>query len=98
MLLCPSCKIHFVQYESCEGSQATLIDPGLNVFVSDALQVDHCRGDVPVPHPLLERADIDSVLEIPCRIGVPEFVQKPSRTVGAFGTTVDPHRSVFELM
>lgn len=57
-----------------ESRETALVQPDLNVAVPDALQVDHGRGDVAVPHPLLKRADVDAILQVPCRVGMAEFV------------------------
>ena len=45
-----------------KGCKAAAIDSGLNVAVADPLEVDHRRRDIPMAHPLLKRADVDSVL------------------------------------
>ena len=54
--------------------EATFVDPGLNVAIPESLEVNHGGGDITVAHPLLERADVDSILEMPCGIGVTEFM------------------------
>ena len=63
--------------------EASLIDPGLNVAVSDAFEIHHRRCNVPVTHPLLQCADVDSVLEVSRGICVAEFVEEPTTTVRA---------------
>jgi hypothetical protein len=50
--------------------EAPFIDPSLNVAVAKTLEIDHRRSDIPVPHPLLQRSDIDSVLQVPGCVGV----------------------------
>jgi hypothetical protein len=54
--------------ESCE---TALVDPYLNIAIPDALQIDHRRCDIAMPHPLLERTDVDSVLQVAGGVGVP---------------------------
>src|SRR5271166_4445533 len=78
--------------------EAALIDPGLNIFVSHTLQVNHCRCDVPVSHPLLQRANVDSVLQVTGRVGVAELMQKPAGTVGAFIAAIDSDCAVVQLV
>src|SRR5271157_1163730 len=78
--------------------EAALIDPGLNIFVPYTLQVNHCRCDVPVSHPLLQRANVDSVLEVPGSVGVSKLMQKPAGAVGAFGAAIDSDGAVVELV
>jgi len=53
---------------------ATRVDSGLNVTIPQPLEVNHGGGDITVAHPLLERANVDSILEMPCGIGVTEFM------------------------
>src|ERR1035438_482096 len=78
--------------------EAALIDPGLNVFVPYALQVNHCRCDVPVSHPLLQGADVDSVLQVPGSVRVAKLVQKPAGAVGAFIATIDSDCAIVQLV
>ena len=91
-------RVTLARHDSCKRRQTPLVNPRLNVAVSDAFQVDHRRRDVPMPHPLLECADIDAVLEIPGREGVPEFMEKPAGAVGPFGTAVDPDGSILQFV
>jgi hypothetical protein len=42
-----------------------------------------------VAHPLLERGDVDAVLQVPGRVGMAEFVKKPAAAKRAFGATID---------
>lgn len=49
-------------------------------------------------HPLLQCSNVDSVLKMPCRVGVAEFVQKPACAIGTVGTAIDFDRSVVELV
>ena len=53
--------------ERCE---AALVDPCLDVPVSNALQIDHRGRDVAVSHPLLQCADVDPILKVSRRVGV----------------------------
>ena len=76
-----------MQLRECR--QASLVDPGLNVAIADALEINHGRGDVAVSHPLLKRADVDAVLQVPRGVGVAEFVQEPPAAEGSFGAAVD---------
>src|SRR5271166_4522461 len=78
--------------------EAALIDPGLNVFVPYTLQVNHCRCDVPVSHPLLQRTNIDAVLQVPGRVGVAKLMQKPARAIGTFGAAIDSSCAVVQLV
>jgi hypothetical protein len=66
-----------------------LVQPHLDVTVSDALEIDHGRCDITVAHPLLERGDVDAVLQVPGRVGMAEFVKKPAAAKRAFGATID---------
>lgn len=81
-----------------KGGQTPLVDPCLNVTVTNAFEVDHRRCDVAMPHPLLQRADVDPVLKVPCRVGMTELVQKPAGAVGASGAAVDLDSGVVEFM
>ena len=54
--------------------EATFVDPGLNVTIPQSLEVNHGGGDITVAHPLLERANVDSILEMPCGISMTEFM------------------------
>lgn len=74
---------------SGKGGEAALVQPDLDVAVANALQVNHRRGDVPVAHPLLEGADVDAVLQVPCGVGVPELVKEPTAAIRAGGAVVD---------
>src|SRR5260370_5400808 len=78
--------------------EATFVDPGLNVAMPQSLEVNHGGGDITVAHPLLERANVDSILEMPCGIGVTEFMQKPARAVGPVGATIDFNGSVLKFV
>ena len=49
-------------------------------------------------HPLLQGADVDPVLEVARGICVAEFVEKPTATVGSFGTAIDLYGPVFQLV
>ena len=82
----------------CERCKATLVDPRLNIPVSDALEVDHRRRNIAVAHPLLQGANVDSVLQISCGICMTELVEKPPATVLAFSTAIDLHCSVFQFV
>ena len=79
--------------ECCE---APLVDSGLNVAVPNALEVDHRRCDVAVPHPLLQGPDVDAVLEVSRSVRVAEFVKEPTATVRSFGTAIDLYGPVFQ--
>ena len=72
-----------------ESRKAALVDPGLYVAVADAFEIDHRRCDIAVPHPLLQGADINPVLEMSRGIRVAEFVKEPAATVRSFGTAID---------
>ena len=61
-------------------------------------QVNHGRGYIAVAHPLLEGSDIDAVLEVPGRVSVAEFMQKPPRAERPGGTAVGFDGSVGEGM
>ena len=78
-----------------ESREAALIDPRLHIAVPDALEIDHRRGDVAMSHPLLQGADVDSVLEVPRGVGVAEFVEKPTATVGSSSAAIDLYLPVF---
>ena len=52
-----------------ESRKTAPIEPRLDVAVAHALEIDHRRGDVAVAHPLLQRADIYTVLEVAGRVG-----------------------------
>lgn len=51
-----------------------------------------------MPHPLLQRADIDAVLQVPGRIGVTELVKKPTGTEWTIGAAIDFHARVLKLV
>ena len=81
-----------------ESGETALVQPGLNIAVPDTLQVDHGRSDIAVPHPLLKRADVDSILQVPGRVGMAEFVQKPTAAKGAICAAVDLDCPIFEFV
>jgi len=49
-------------------------------------------------HPLLQRADVDAVLQVARGVGVAELVKEPSSAERAFGAAVDPDAAVLELL
>ena len=51
-----------------------------------------------MPHPLLQRADVDAVLQMAGGIGVAEFVKEPSAAVRPLPAPVDPDGAVVELV
>ena len=51
-----------------------------------------------MPHPLLEGADIDAVLQVPGGVGVAELVQEPAPAVRAGVAAVDALGAVLELL
>ena len=42
-----------------------------------------------MPHPLLQGADVDAVLEVPRGVGVPELVQETTAAEGPVGAAID---------
>src|SRR6266704_2092816 len=78
--------------------KAALVDSRLYVAISNALQINHGRGYIAMPHPLLQRADVDSVLKVARVICVAKFVQEPAATICSFGAAVDLYRSAFQLV
>ena len=81
-----------------ERCKAALVDPCLDVPVSNALQIDHRGRDVAVSHPLLQCADVDPILKVSRRVGVAKLMKEPSPAVGSIGTAIHLHRSVFQLV
>src|SRR5207249_3728148 len=77
-----------------ESRKAALVDPDLNIAVPHALQIDHRRCDVPVAHPLLQRPDVDSVLQVARGVSVAEFVKEPSAAERPLPAAVDPDSAV----
>ena len=49
-------------------------------------------------HPLLQRANVNSVLQVPCRISVSELMKEPTAAVGAIGTAINFDRAVLKLV
>lgn len=45
-------------------------------------------------HPLLQRADVDAVLQMPRRIRMPEFMQEPAAAEGPLPAPVDANHAV----
>src|ERR1700686_174791 len=82
----------------CKGGETTLVDPCLHVAVADSFEIDHRRGDVAVPHPLLQRSYVDAVLQVSRRVRVPKLVKEPAATVRPFGTPIDFYGPVFQLV
>ena len=74
---------------SGESRHAAAVDARLNVAVPHALEINHGRGDIAVSHSLLQGPDVDAVLQMTGRIGMPEFMQKSSAAERAFGAAVD---------
>src|SRR5580698_4702942 len=48
----------------CKRGEAAGIDAGLHVAVARALEIHHRRGEIPVAHPFLQRADVDPILSV----------------------------------
>ncbi len=71
--------------------QAALVDSRLDIAVSNTFEIDHRRSNIAVPHPLLQCADVDSVLEMPGGVGVAKFVEEPSSTVRSSRAAIDLH-------
>ena len=46
-------------------------------------------------HPLLQRANVNSILQVARGVGVAEFMEKLSSTVRAFGAAIDLHTTFF---
>jgi hypothetical protein len=55
---------HSESEKLCERSQTSLVDPRLNVPVSDTLEIDHCGCNIAVSHPRLKCANVDAVLKM----------------------------------
>ena len=49
-------------------------------------------------HPLLQRANVDSVLQAPGSVGVSKLMQKPAAAVGAFGAAIDSNYAIVQLV
>jgi hypothetical protein len=81
----------------CERCQTSFVNPRLNVPVSNTLQVDHCRCDIAVSHPLLQRANVNSVLQVARRVCVAEFVKEPTSAVLSFGAAIDLDSPVLQF-
>src|SRR5581483_10135973 len=82
----------------CKRGEASLVNPRLNVPVSNAFEIDHSGSNVAMSHPLLQCADIDSVLQMSGGVGVTKFVKEPSAAVGSISTAIHLCRSVFQFM
>src|ERR1035441_9508233 len=83
---------------SCKCREAPLVDPGLYIAIAEAFQINHRGRDVAVPHPLLQGADVDAVLEVARGIGVAEFVKEPAATVCSFSAAIDLYSPVFQFV
>jgi hypothetical protein len=80
----------------CECRQASLVDPRLNVPVSNPLQIDHGGCYIAMSHPLLQRPNVNPVLQVARRVCVAELVEKPSAAEGPLRTTVNGDRSILQ--
>jgi len=81
-----------------ESGETARLDPGLNIAIPHALEIDHGRCDIAVAHPLLQGSDIDAVLQMAGGVGVAELVRKPSPAVRPLPAAVDADRPVFQLV
>src|SRR5260370_894484 len=63
--------------------ETAFVESRLDVAVAHGFQIDHGRCDIAVSHPLLQRADIDAVLQVARGVGMAEFVQEPPAAVRA---------------
>jgi len=81
-----------------ESGEAALVDPDLGVAVPDALEIDHRRCDIAMTHPLLQRADIDAVLQVARGVGVSKLVKEPSSAERSLRAAVDPNSAVVQLV
>jgi hypothetical protein len=64
--------------------QGSGIDFGQCIFRLHAFQVDHRRFNVPVPHPVLQGADVNAMSQVLCREGVPKLMQEEMLAVRPF--------------
>jgi len=80
-----------------ESGEAALVDPDLDVAVPHTLEIDHGRGDIAMTHPLLQRANIDAVLQVARGVGVAELMQEPSSAERYFHAAVDPDCAVVQV-
>src|ERR1700730_17677448 len=78
--------------------EAALVDPDLNIAIPHTLEIDHRRCDVAVAHPLLQRADIDAVLQVAGGGGVAELVKELSSAERPLPAAVDADSAVFQLV
>jgi hypothetical protein len=82
-----------------ECRKAALVDSRLDIAISNTFEIHHRRGDIAVSHPLLQCADVDSVLEMPSGIRVAKLVEEPPPAIRPIGTAMHIHRfSVFQLV
>jgi len=51
-----------------------------------------------MPHPLLECADVDAILQMPGRVCMAEFVKEPATAKGTFGTAINLDGAIDEPM
>jgi hypothetical protein len=65
-----------------ESREAASVQPSLDVAVPDALQINHGRGNIPVPHPHLQGADVYAVLQVARGVCMAALVQEIPAAVG----------------
>jgi hypothetical protein len=51
--------------------------------------------NVTVPHPTLQRTDVDAIAQMLSREGVAKFVQEEALTMRTLGALSDPFNSIF---
>ena len=81
-----------------ESREAALVDPRLHIAVPNPFEINHRRGDIAMSHPLLQGADVDTVLEVARGVSVTEFVKEPAATVRSFGTAIYLYSPLFQFV
>ena len=90
--------MYAVQRALRESGEAALVDADLDVAVPHTFEINHSRGDVAMTHPLLQRADVDAVLQVARGVSVAELVKEPSSAERYFHAAVDPDSAVVQLV
>src|ERR1039458_9466659 len=90
--------MYAVQRALRESGEAALVDADQDVAVPHTFEINHRRGDVAMAHPLLQRADIDTVLQVARGVSVAKLVKEPSSAERPLRAAVDPDSAVVQLM